>query len=97
MDARPVPAAGGVGADASSAASDDPPAAAVEFGPRAEAAEHAEVVDQEERDLDGCGWCHAILLRCGCTVVGVTLLVVYTASLPSPTHSILPPGVYLSI
>ena len=53
MDAHPVPAAGGVGADASSAASDDPPAAAVEFGPRAKAAEHAEVVDQEERDLDG--------------------------------------------
>ena len=25
----------------------------VEFGPRAKAAEHAEVVDQEERDLDG--------------------------------------------
>ena len=53
MDAHSVPAAGGVGADASGAASDDPPAAAVEFGPRAEAAEHAEVVDQEERDLDG--------------------------------------------
>ena len=71
MDAHPVPAAGGVGADASSAASDDPPAAAVEFGPRAEAGEHTEVVDQEERpgraedgwmqegwawvDADGCG------------------------------------------
>ena len=52
MDAHSVPAAGGVGADASGAASDDPPAASIELGPRAEAAEHAEVVDQEERDLD---------------------------------------------
>ena len=59
MDAHSVPAAGGVGADASGAAGDDPPTAAVELGPRAEAAEHAEVVDQEERDLDGrmeVGW-----------------------------------------
>lgn len=45
MDAHSVPAAGGVGTDASGAAGDDPPAAAVELGPRAEAAEHAEVVD----------------------------------------------------
>jgi len=53
MGAHSVPAAGGVGADASGAAGDDPPAAAVELGPRTEAAEHTEVVDQEERDLDG--------------------------------------------
>ena len=95
MDAHSVPAAGGVGADASGAASDDPPAAAVEFGPRAKAAEHAEVVDQEERDLDGRtedgwmqeGWAWVDVGGCGwmwmMDVVGVTLLLrcggVYTA------------------
>ena len=83
MDAHSVPAAGGVGADASGAAGDDPPAAAVELGPRAEAAEHAEVVDQEERDLDGrmeVGWMDGWMDR-WMDVVGVNR---YAVSLPDP-------------
>jgi len=52
LDAHSVTAAGGIRADASGTAGDDTPTAAVELGPRTKATEHAEVVDQEERDLD---------------------------------------------